>query len=276
MLGRILGVGIIATLAGCYSPPEPDCGFACGPSGACPADYTCAADHVCHRNGAAAGLTCPGRPDAAVDSPSSGPQVLSLDPAMDATGVAVNQIVRMTVDRDLFGVDDSTFFLTIGGSMAVRGASQYQQFSLMAEFRPTLQLAPNTLYTVMVGPGISDDMSQPLAPFQWSFTTGADTVVPHITITSPFDTETGVSPTTSIGVEFDEGVFGVDANSFTVSDGTAFVGGQVTQQGANYTWAFVPTASLTAATTYTVSLTSLISDAYGNALAPTSFTFTTQ
>ena len=48
---------IFVVLAGCYSPPEPDCGFVCGPGGACPADYTCASDHQCHRNGAAASLT---------------------------------------------------------------------------------------------------------------------------------------------------------------------------------------------------------------------------
>jgi len=274
MLGRILGVGIIAALAGCYSPPEPDCGFACGPSGACPADYTCAADHVCHRNGAAAGLTCPGRPDAAVDSPSSGPQVLSLDPPMSATGVQVNQIVRMVVDRDLSGVDDSTFSLSDGSSV-VPGTSQYQQFSLMAEIRPTLQLAPNTLYTVMVGPGISDTMSQPLSPFQWSFTTGADTVVPHLAASNPFSSQPNVPTTTTVTLTFDEAVVGVDITSVTVTDGTTPVVGTVSMNNS-YTYVFTPTAALTAATTYTVALTNVIQDAYGNALAPTSFTFTTQ
>jgi hypothetical protein len=275
MLGRILGVGIIAALAACYSPPEPDCGFACGPSGACPADYTCAADHVCHRNGAAAGLTCPGRPDAGIDAPSAAPQVLSLDPEMNATGVQVNQIVRMVVDRDLFGVDDSTFYLgdTDG---PVAGTTQYQMFSLMAEIRPNLQLKPSMLYGVAVGPGITSASGAPLTPFMWSFTTGPDTVPPHIAGTDPFDTQTGVSPTASILVRFDEPVFGVDATSFTVSDGTTLVSGTVNQQGINWSWAFMPTIALTSATTYTVSFTSAIHDNYGNALAPTSFTFTTQ
>ena len=42
----------------CYSPPEPDCGFVCGPGGACPDDYTCASDNICHRNGTDPALMC--------------------------------------------------------------------------------------------------------------------------------------------------------------------------------------------------------------------------
>ena len=140
-----------------------------------PRGLHCAADHVCHRNGAPPVSPARCRPDAAVDSPSSGPQVLSLDPAMNATGVQVNQIVRMVVDRDLFGVDNSTFSLSDGSSV-VPGTSEYQQFSLMAELRPTLQLAPNTLYTAMVGPASRTTTARrscrssgrsPQAPTRW-------------------------------------------------------------------------------------------------------------
>lgn len=274
MLGRILGVGIIAALAACYSPPEPDCGFACGPSGACPAHYTCAVDRVCHRDGAAAGTTCPEQPDAAVDEPGDGPQILNLDPGMDETGVDVNRVVRMIVDRELVGVDTSDFALFEGLS-AVPGDSQYQQFSLMAEIQPTLQLAPLTLYTVEVGPGITDDSNRPLVPFQWSFTTGADTVVPHIAASNPFASQPNVPTTTPITITFDEPVFGVDITSFTVTDGATPVVGTVSMNNS-YTYVFTPSAALTAATTYTVALTNTIEDAYGNVLAPTSFTFTTQ
>ena len=76
-------------------------------------------------------------------------------------------------------------------------------------------------------------------------------------------------------MEFDEPVFDIDATSFTVSDGTTLAGGRVMQQGTNHTWAFLPT-TLASMTTYTVAFTSAIHDAYGNPLAPFSFTFTTQ
>jgi hypothetical protein len=58
MWARLRYAGLLAIVA-CYNPPEPDCGFVCGPSGECPADYACAvADNRCHRNGTPASLTC--------------------------------------------------------------------------------------------------------------------------------------------------------------------------------------------------------------------------
>jgi hypothetical protein len=62
MTGRLFAVGVgvasIVALGGgaiisaCYSPPQPVCGFVCGPAGLCPDDYTCQADSRCHLNGA--------------------------------------------------------------------------------------------------------------------------------------------------------------------------------------------------------------------------------
>ncbi|HET9625505.1 MAG TPA: hypothetical protein VFP84_29260 [Kofleriaceae bacterium] len=77
LLGATLALVIAATgaLAACYDVPEPDCGFVCGPDDrgtghtACPDDYTCAADHRCHRNGAPANLVC-ASPPSAIDAPS--------------------------------------------------------------------------------------------------------------------------------------------------------------------------------------------------------------
>jgi hypothetical protein len=57
MTGRIWAC-LLTVVSACYNPPEPDCGFVCGPGGACPMDYTCASDNVCHRNGASPTLSC--------------------------------------------------------------------------------------------------------------------------------------------------------------------------------------------------------------------------
>ena len=59
----------VVLAAGCYHPPEPDCGFFCGPGGACPEDYACVtSENRCHRAGAPADLVCPAG-DAAIDAP---------------------------------------------------------------------------------------------------------------------------------------------------------------------------------------------------------------
>jgi hypothetical protein len=75
---RLLSLGIAlallvalagAIVAACYEVPQPDCGFVCGPDGACPDGYGCASDHYCHRAGTPDGLLC-AHPDAAApDAP---------------------------------------------------------------------------------------------------------------------------------------------------------------------------------------------------------------
>jgi hypothetical protein len=102
--GRFVAVGVAAALlaaaiaASCYDVPEPDCGFICGPSGACPGGYTCADDHYCHRDGTPAGLVCASADaaqpidaavtdaaaDAAIDAAPDAPVDAAID-APDAT-----------------------------------------------------------------------------------------------------------------------------------------------------------------------------------------------
>jgi hypothetical protein len=64
----------------CYDIPRPECGFRCGPSGACPEDYTCnESDGRCHLDGSSPQLVCgtvdaadaaiDGSPDAPIDAP---------------------------------------------------------------------------------------------------------------------------------------------------------------------------------------------------------------
>jgi hypothetical protein len=89
--------GVIATA--CYHLPTPDCGFLCGPSGACPDNYTCARDHQCHRIGTPDNLIC-GTPDAAMpddarDAASDGPPDATIDAAIDAMPDAV---IDATID----------------------------------------------------------------------------------------------------------------------------------------------------------------------------------
>jgi hypothetical protein len=87
--GRLVSQGVAIALlvllagmifAACYDVPAPDCGFVCGPNGACPAGYLCAGDHHCHRIGAPADLVC-SAPDAATPSDA---RDAAVDAAVDA------------------------------------------------------------------------------------------------------------------------------------------------------------------------------------------------
>jgi hypothetical protein len=78
LVAGFAAVVAIGQIAGCYDVPMPPCGFVCGPGGACPDGYTCAADEVCHRDGSPPSLVCT-PPDAG--SPT--------DAAVDATDAAI-------------------------------------------------------------------------------------------------------------------------------------------------------------------------------------------
>jgi hypothetical protein len=68
-LGGLLGLAYPGlALPGCYDIPKPECGFRCGPDGACPEDYTCApVDGRCHLNSAPPSLVC-ATPDGGIDA----------------------------------------------------------------------------------------------------------------------------------------------------------------------------------------------------------------
>jgi hypothetical protein len=110
---RSFGVALGATLAlggalagaiipGCYEIPRPACGFLCGPGGACPDQYSCAADMYCHRNGTAPDLVCAHADaalpvDATADSPAD-----AADAAIDAAPDApVDASPDAPIDADL-------------------------------------------------------------------------------------------------------------------------------------------------------------------------------
>jgi hypothetical protein len=85
LVGALGATGAI--VASCYDLPQPDCGFVCGPSGACPDGYSCASDQRCHRLGAPAGLICPS-PDAAIDAAPDAAADAGVDTAADAAADA--------------------------------------------------------------------------------------------------------------------------------------------------------------------------------------------
>lgn len=85
-----------AIVAACYEVPTPDCGFVCGPDSACPARYSCASDHRCHRIGAPADLVC-----SAPDGDVSGP-----DARADG-GTPVDGAPDVVVDAAIDGAPDA-------------------------------------------------------------------------------------------------------------------------------------------------------------------------
>jgi hypothetical protein len=276
MPGRLIGfLACLGAAAGCYSPPEPDCGFVCGPGGACPADYTCASDHHCHRDGAAASLTCGTPPvDAAivVDAPPA-PQIVSVTPPDNASGVSVDTPIQVFTDQRLQGTPALSVLYNSNGS-AVIGYSRFTADGMGIEFISQYQLKPNHRVVASIGSGIESPDGVPLASYVWGFDTGADVVPPRLREAYPAAGDTDVPVTTQISVTFDEVVTGVDLTTFTALDGTTPI--QATLYLADIsTYELRPVSSLSPGSMITVSLSGAIQDPYGHALAPTTYTFTT-
>lgn len=67
----------IALATACYSTPQPNCTFMCGPSLECPDNYVCSTnDNICHLVSQGAVLACeapdgPSTPDSPVSTPDS-------------------------------------------------------------------------------------------------------------------------------------------------------------------------------------------------------------
>jgi hypothetical protein len=46
----LLAAALSLSLAGCFNPQQPPCGFSCAGDGLCPSGYSCGADRLCHRD----------------------------------------------------------------------------------------------------------------------------------------------------------------------------------------------------------------------------------
>ena len=101
-----------------------------------------------------------------------------------------------------------------------------------------------------------------------------DTSGPSVTLKSPADGVTNISIDSTISATFDEAVNSatITASTFTVSDGVA---GTIALSGGNTIATFTPSSDLSNNTTYTVTLTTGITDDSGNTFAGTFWSFTT-
>lgn len=201
------------------------------------------------------------------------PSILTRLPAQNATGVAVDTKIVAEFDEDVTGVDAAAVTLAAGSSIPASVVYDGAPLFRMT-LTPATQLTGNTTYTISFAPSVTDTSGNalPTPPVLWRFTTGPDTLIPHVAVTSPVDTATAVPASATISVTFDEPVTGVDGTSFVVMNAGT---GTLAASNGGRTWTFTPDAPLPAATTVTIMLTMGIVDAAGNPLVPLAFSFTT-
>jgi hypothetical protein len=205
------------------------------------------------------------------------PTVSLTNPLNNATGVAVSQAIVITFNEAMDQTTlNATNYTLKEGTTAVAGA--VTSTSTTATFTPSVALTASKIYTVTMTVGAKDVAGNGLAANQTvTFTTGVapDVTAPTVTLTDPLSSASNVARNKAITVTFSEAMDAstITTSSFSVKQGTTAVAGSVSY--TNKVATFIPTVILDAALLYTVLVTASVKDVAGNAVAQTTWGFTT-
>jgi len=213
------------------------------------------------------------------------PTVISTIPLNGATAVPINQSVSATfsVPMNPATINSTTFSLTGPGTTPVAGLVAYAAIGNTLTFMPTVNLAPNTLFTATITTGAKNLAGTPLAAnYVWTFTTGAAlSVPPEIVSTLPANAAINVPLTQAVSATFTEAMnpLTITNATFTLTQGANTVAGTLSYNAITFTATLTPTVALLPNTSYVATVTSgatdLAGDPLGTAGAPNPWTFTT-
>ena len=209
---------------------------------------------------------------------TAAPTVTLIDPANNATGVAISKVIVATFSEamDQTTINATTFTLKQGTTSV---AGTVTKTGTTGTFTPTASLEYSKVYTGTISTGTKDLAGNALAAnYTFSFTTGAapDTALPMVNSTDPLNNATGVARNKVVALTFSEAMTAstINTTTFTLKQGTTAVAGAVAYSGTTAT--FTPTTILAASTVYTATITTGAKDVAGNALAAnTVWSFTT-
>src|SRR5580692_5105344 len=208
---------------------------------------------------------------------ASAPTVTSTDPANAATLVPLNQKVAATFSTfmdpsTISAAGTFTVAATVGGAAVPRSVSYAGK---TAVFTPSANLAASTQYTATIPTAAKDLTGIAMAAnFTWNFTTGIATNAagPTITVENPASVATSVFIDTTVNATFSTAMDPTTITNATFTLAVAGVGGApvsgtVSYDSASQIATFTPSANLTANTQYTATISNMVKDLSGNALA---------
>ncbi|MBK8397054.1 MAG: Ig-like domain-containing protein [Leptospiraceae bacterium] len=206
------------------------------------------------------------------------PTVTSSNPSNGATSVAVTQTILITFSKPIASATINSTNITLMQGVTPIAGTVYAVGSNGAVFQSSSSLAYNTAYTLTLTTGITDTVSTPnaLTNTTISFTTILD-VAPTVSLVSPGSSATNVSPNTNIFITFSKSMMAATLNNtnITLLDGATPVTGTVFTFGTTGAY-FTPAATLGNSKTYTVNISTGVTDLNGVAMASSySSTFTT-
>ena len=200
------------------------------------------------------------------------PTVSAQTPASAATGVLLASNVTATLSESV--IPSTISFVLKNGSTTVGSAITYDVASHTVTLDPTANLAAGTTYTATLS-GATDLAGNAVTSTSWSFTTvTVNTTTPTVSTQSPGSGASGVPIVSRVTATFSESVI-PGTISFVLKNGSTTLPAAVTYDVASQTVTLDPTANLAPGTTYTATLSGA-QDLWGNTMASTSWSFTTE
>lgn len=215
---------------------------------------------------------------------TTSPTVTATTPATDAVDASVNATLSITFSEPLNPATLTTTSVTVvssggGAGSALAGSVTFS--GTTGTFAPTSPFAGSTRYTATITTAVKDLAGNSLASdYVWSFTTLAppDVTAPTVISRTPANDAVNIAATVAPSVTLSEAMNTATLNPTTIvltkaGDATP-IAGTVSVSGNTAT--LQPAAVLTAATKYTMTITTGAKDLAGNSLAAAaSWSFTT-
>jgi serine protease len=142
------------------------------------------------------------------------PQVAATAPAAGASDVPRDAKVIVTFDQAVSGVSATSVSLLLNGAR-VKGTVAYDPATFSATLTPRTILAPGS-YTVQLS-GAINSAGSALTPTSYTFSVGSDVTAPGY-VANPPTGATGVNPTATLTVTFNEAVRTIDSSMVVLRD----------------------------------------------------------
>jgi methionine-rich copper-binding protein CopC len=209
------------------------------------------------------------------------PTITARTPGVGATAQAVGGNITATFSEPVTGVAAATATVRAGAAVPVGAVVTYTAATRVVTINPNANLTNDTLYTVTLTGGtaaIRDTAGNPLATTTWTFRTGP---APSVSARTPASAAVNVSRTGNVTARFSEAMAAgtITAANASIRLGTAangtLIAAAVTYNATTRVVTINPTPTLASNTQYTVRLAAGITDAAGNPLPATQWSFRT-
>ena len=194
------------------------------------------------------------------------PSVSTTGPVNNATDVFLNKTITATFNEsmDPISISSTTFTLFQEGT-PVTGTVSYS--GLIASFDPTVDLLPNTIYTITITNEVENLFGKSMEnDYIWEFTTGTIISAPTVISTDPENNAINVARNKVVKVNFSEAINSstIDGTTFYLKKDETLVVGTITYSGTTAT--VTPTNLWDSETIYTATITSGIENLDGIAI----------